>query len=99
MFKFIYAVHTPSINKTIIDMNDYLEHRRELTKVFEDALKYDITFFTNTPATAYWGEEFFIIQDGRHRTHFLISRGYDRVPIRVTIEDFEKYIAYKGEEK
>lgn len=94
--KYAYSLMTlliPTDPQTILD------NRRELTRVFEDALKYDMTFFTKTPATAYWGEEFIIIQDGRHRSHFLISKGYDRVPIRVTIKDFEKYIAYKGGEK
>ena len=91
--KYLYLLN-PLINNT--DPQLHLAHRRELKKVLEDALKYDVNFFTNVPATAYWGEEFFIIQDGRHRTHFLISRGYDRVPIRVTIKDFEQYLACKG---
>ena len=92
-----YLSFIPHKNRTPDEIKNWLNDRAELVRIFEDALKYDINFFTDSPAEAYWNwdKNFWVAWDGGHRTFFLIHHGYDRVPIRVPLKDFEQYIAYK----
>ena len=68
-----------------------LKDRREMIKVFEDAIRYDTLFFTDAPCQLYWNAEgkCFTIGDGSHRSHFLISKGYKEVPAITSRADFE----------
>ena len=70
-----------------------LKDRREMVKIFEDALRYDTLFFTDAPCQLFWNEKnkCFLIGDGSHRSYFLMSKGYDRVPAITSLEDFESF--------
>ena len=68
-----------------------LKDRREMIEVFEDALKYDMLFFTDAPSEVLYNAQgkCFTMKDGLHRSHFLIDKGYKEVPVIVTRTDFE----------
>ena len=55
-----------------------------------------MNFFIQSPARAVWnGKNGFYVLDGCHRSHFLISEGYDRVPIFVSSIDYDSFIKYQ----
>lgn len=77
-----------------------LVDRRMLYQVYEQAYKYELSFFTDSPLICMWSENgYFHVQDGLHRAHYLISKGYTEVPVSVTKSDFEKYIFFKEDKK
>ncbi len=79
--------------KTPEQKKSLLEDRKKLYEVFEQAYKYDMSFFTDSPSLCAWNEKgYFNMYDGLHRAHYLISKGYEEVPISVKREDYEKYI-------
>ena len=81
--------------KTPEQIQELLEDRKMLYQVFEQAYKYEMNFFTDSPSVCVWNERgYFNVQDGIHRAQYLISKGYKEVPIVVTRADFEKYISY-----
>ena len=70
-----------------------LEDRKRLYEVFEQAYKYEMNFFTDSPSLCSWNESgHFNMYDGLHRALYLVSKGYKEVPIAVSREDFDKYI-------
>ena len=72
--------------------NQWLESRKELFQIYEDAIKYDILFFTDAPSMVSWSEKgYFIILDGNTRAHYLIDKGYDFIPVITSKEDFESW--------
>lgn len=80
--------------------NQLLDDRRMLYKVYEDAYKYEMNFFTESPSICTWNEKgYFNISDGMHRAVYLISKGYTEVPVAVTKSDFEKYIFFKEDKE
>lgn len=67
--------------------------RKMLYEVYEQAYKFEMSFFTDLPSICIWNEKgYFNMQDGMHRAQYLISKGYTEVPVIVTNKDFEKYI-------
>lgn len=70
----------------------FIEDRKELYAVFEQAYKYDMSFFTDSPSLCTWNNNgYFNMYDGMHRAQYLMSKGYREVPILVTEKDFLKY--------
>ena len=78
--------------------NLLINQRKSMFETFKKALKYDMDFFTDSPARVTWEESKggFIMWDGNHRSHFLIYMGYDQVPVYCSMEDFEKFITYRN---
>lgn len=71
-----------------------LNDRKMLYLVYEQAYKYEMNFFADSPSECTWNEKgYFNIQDGMHRAIYLISKGYTEIPIVATKGDFEKYIS------
>lgn len=69
-----------------------LNDRKDLYQVYEQAYKYEMDFFADSPLEAIWNEKgYFNVQDGLHRGIYLISKGATEVPVAVPIDDFEKY--------
>lgn len=75
---------------------NWLEERKELYGIYLDALKYDLTFFTDAPSPCIWNPEgFFTFEEGLTRASFLISEGYEEIPICVSEADYYAWKEYK----
>ena len=72
----------------------FLRNRREWFALCNEALKYDMGFFTDAPSYGVWDTGGFVLPDGNHRSSFLAYRGYRKVPIYVSEKDFIKYLGY-----
>lgn len=68
--------------------------RKELYKIYEQALCYNIGFFLDAPAQAVWNTEggYFNVVDGMHRIQYLYSKGYREMPIAVSLEDYRQFL-------
>lgn len=77
-----------------------LEDRKKLYKIYEEAFRYNMSFFTTSPSCGIWNSRgYFNIEDGKHRIHYLYSKGYRRMPVVVSIGDFEKFAEkYEGDD-
>lgn len=67
-----------------------LEDRKKLYIIFENHLKYDIDFFTDSPTKARYNKKFkvFNVEDGLHRAIYLIFKGYKKIPLVVRKDDY-----------
>lgn len=76
------------------DDDTWLISRQELYNLYCDALKFDTAFFSESPSTCEFDmtSKRVSIKEGVTRAHFLISKGYDRIPIVLSIVDFERWI-------
>lgn len=81
------------------EWDEYLANRRNLIKLFNNNFNYNMSFFEDSPARAYWNDAecCFVINDGHHRIYFLRQKGFDKFPIIVLKSDFEKYRKCKNE--
>lgn len=94
-----------------IDLTDYLlfqkrdtkeqketliKQRKSMFVMFQNALKYDMGFFTECPVYLTWetSKNGFIIQDGYHRVHFFIFMNYREIPGYCSKEDFQQYLNF-----
>lgn len=89
-FNAIYF-NLPHLRNSLELRRRWLNGRKELISIYEDALKYDMLFFTDAPSPAVWNEATnqFKLTDGNTRAHYLIYKGYDCVPVITTLRDFE----------
>lgn len=73
------------------DRQRLLNDRQRLFEVYEHMVKYDICFFTDSPTRVIYDvrEKCFHVEDGLHRAIYLITKGYDKVPVRCTITDYK----------
>lgn len=90
------------------DINEYLEYSRpgnskekiqllEVKKntysIYEYNRLYDPLFFIQAPVDCiYAGNGHLYIEDGYHRSTYLISCGYKMIPVIVTKKDYRKYL-------
>jgi len=72
------------------EKDEWLSSRIELYNVYEDALEFDLSFFSESPCECIVKNNTVYIYDGMTRTHFLISKGFELVPIRLSIDDYRK---------
>lgn len=75
---------------------NWIEERKELYEIYLDALKYDLTFFTDAPSPCIWNPKgFFMLTEGATRGSFLISEGYNEIPICVSESDYHAWKEYE----
>ncbi len=77
-----------------------LEDRKKLYHIYEEAFHYNMSFFTTSPSCGIWNScGYFNMEDGKHRIHYLYSKGYRKMPVVVSIDDFEKFAEkYEGDD-
>ena len=77
-------------------ISDFKRHISDRYTVYQNMEKlYDRTpeFFTDNPAAVEWNEEgHFNIQDGNHRSCFLLLKGFKQIPCKMRREDYEKWL-------
>ncbi len=79
--------------KTKEQREELLNDRKSLYQVYEQAYKYEMNFFMDSPSKGIWNEKgYFNLQDGLHRAVYLLSKGHTEIPIVIARGDFEKYI-------
>lgn len=78
--------YTNSLTNTAV-----LLQRKELLELYQDALNSGMDFFISSAPPAEWNERFrvFNLLEGQHRSLFLMMNGFRRIPIRVSVSDFE----------
>lgn len=77
-----------------ISRDALIRNRSGMFETYKQAIKYDMGFFTDSPAHVFWnGKGAFISKDGLHRIHFLIYVGYSKVPVYCSMEDYKKYVS------
>lgn len=70
-----------------------LEDRKELFQVYEQAFRYEQSFFTDSPARVIWNPSgWFQVLDGLHRIHFLLHKGYQAVPVYAVNQDYHAFL-------
>lgn len=81
------------------EMQDLLENRRQLFNIYEDNYEYNFSFFYETPAKVIWNHSgYFNIEDGLHRSIYLLSKKKKRIPVSASKQDYNFYIASNTEE-
>lgn len=77
-------------------VENFKKHILDRYTVYQNMEKiYDRTpgFFTENPASVEWNEEgYFNIQDGNHRSCFLLLKGFKQIPCKMRREDYEKWL-------
>lgn len=70
-----------------------IEVKRRTFDIYEYNRKYDPGFFVQSPIECiYAGRGCLYVEDGYHRATYLISCGYEMVPVIVTKEDYKKFM-------
>lgn len=70
-----------------------LEDRKELFQIYEQAFRYEQSFFTDSPAQVIWNPSgWFQVLDGLHRIHFLLHKGYQAVPVYAANQDYLAFL-------
>ncbi len=70
-----------------------LEDRWRLLKIYEMNYEYNFSFFLYSPAEADWNEGGYLnVNDGLHRSVYLMLKGKRSVPVVVSNEDFERIL-------
>ncbi len=80
--------------KDIYDDGRLLADRSRLVQLYEEEISKHggISFFEESPADAVMGEKGkVIIRDGWHRSVFLVRRGYKWIPVRITVDEYERF--------
>ena len=77
-------------------VNDFKKHISDRYAVYQNMEKlYDSTpeFFSDNPAAVEWNMKgHFNIQDGNHRSCFLLLKGFKQLPCKMRREDYEKWM-------
>jgi len=70
-----------------------LEDRRNLFLLYENAIKYNLSFFTDSPTIVQFDKvkNRFHVEDGLHRAIYLIVKGYNKVPVAVKTSSYNVY--------
>lgn len=66
-----------------------LNNRVHLLEKYRFALKFDMSFFIDSPCLGTVRDNRLIITDGCHRASFLISEGYEFVPVSISVEEYD----------
>lgn len=79
-----------------IEQERLLRDRVKLWNVYEEKNNIDPLYFIYAAPFAIWSEEkkHFKIIDGHHRAAYLFSKGWYNIPIRISKQDYDKYIEY-----
>lgn len=77
-------------------VSEFKKHILDRYTVYQNMERlYDRTpgFFTDNPASVEWNEKgHFNIQDGNHRSCFLLLKGFKQIPCKMRREDYEKWL-------
>lgn len=72
----------------------FLEDRKKLFCVYEHAYKYNMEFFTESPALVKWNQHgYFNVIDGMHRIQYLFLKGRGEFPVRTGREEYQKFVS------
>lgn len=75
-----------------IEMKALLDNRKKLFAIYESNYEYNYSFFYETPAKVIWNSSgYFNIEDGLHRSIFLLSKGKTMIPVCSNKEDYNLY--------
>lgn len=72
-----------------------IANRRVLYECYQSKLKYEPSFFVDSPSVVEYQDDKLIVIDGNHRLHYLYQQGYDYVPVIMSKEDFKRYTRLK----
>lgn len=74
--------------------------RKELYIIYEQALHYDMAFFSDAPAQVSWNAGgYFNVIDGMHRIQYLYKKGYREMPVIACREEYELFLKKAGYKK
>ncbi len=77
-----------------------LEDRYKLWCVYEEKMNRSPEYFLQAPPTAHWNENgYFNIEDGHHRSTYLMLKGWYEFPLRVSKKDYDAYVEYSRKQK
>lgn len=69
-----------------------LMDRELLNNIYENEYKRGMAFFENTAPLVEWNTNgYFNLVGGHHRTVFLLEKGHDSFPVKMTRKDFDKW--------
>lgn len=79
------------VKRNTVELREsWLTSRKELYQIYEDAYRYDFSFFAEAPSICQWSEQgYFFMIDGMTRAQYLISKGYDCIPIVTTEKEYQ----------
>lgn len=78
-----------------------ITNRDTIFQQMNHAYELDWDFFVRNAPSAEWNEErnYFNLNSGKHRTAFLLARGNKYIPIRLSSDDYSKYIKMEYAQK
>ena len=87
-----YGVNKRKFKDSFTD-EDYLLQRRDLLEVYKQKLNQGMDFFISSAPRAEWNQQFgvFNLQEGHHRSVFLIMQEFRYIPIRISQDDFNRW--------
>lgn len=78
------------------EAREWLDGRMRMFRVYEDAIRYDLTFFTNAPSPCVLSERGILYaKEGFHRITYFYFKGYEMAPVSLPKEDFENWMNQK----
>ena len=92
-----YCVYTAKLHNDV-EITDawkqnVLRNRAMIYEQMNLALDIDYRFFERNAAEAIWNRKgYFNLLSGKHRTTFLVSKGKNYIPLRISIEDYQKFL-------
>lgn len=92
-----YCVFTAKLNGQIKITDAWkknvLRNRAQIYEEMSRALLMDREFFFRSPPQAVWNPKgYFNLTSGKHRTAFLVSRQFYKIPLKVTNQDYEAFL-------
>lgn len=100
LFKFLSGDKSADIEPYLLlqresqdERDALLEDRKELYVLYENSIKYNLSFFTDSPTKVQFDaeEHRFHVEDGLHRAIYLIAKGYNRIPVVVETSSYNVY--------
>lgn len=87
-----YGAKREKIKITDAWRESVLHNRNEVYEQMEMFLETDPDFFVRNAANAKWNKDHFNLLSGKHRTTFLLSKGFRFIPLCMTKQDYDVYI-------
>lgn len=71
-----------------------LHNRAMIFQQMNKAYELDNNFFVRNPATAVWNvkRKYFNLTSGKHRVMFLVSKGNEYIPLKMTKDDYKQFL-------
>jgi len=73
-------------------IKEYVKDRQRVIKLWEEEIEKGTGYFVDAAAEVIWNDKgYFNLIDGLHRSFYLYYKGFTKIPVKMSKEDYDKY--------